>query len=202
MSSTFGKNIIYSLFGESHGPLIGITIHHLPAGITLDLDAIQKELDKRRPGQNNLVTPRNEMDEFEFVSGYFNDVTTGAPLTGIIYNRQARSRDYHKVKNIMRPSHADYAASIKYVGYNDYRGGGHFSGRMTAPIVIAGAIAKQLLQLKGIDIKGKIIQVGDFKRQAMTDEAFLKNDIDYLIFSSRILYFQVMFSFIFSHLIQ
>lgn len=160
MQSSWGRQVVYSLFGESHGPAIGITIHHLPAGIKLDLDAIRKDLDRRRPGKNKYSTPRNEKDQFEIISGVFNECTTGAPLTAIIRNTDQRSRDYSKVKSKMRPSHADYAAHVKYKGYNDYRGGGHFSGRLTAPIVFAGAVAKQLLKIQGIIIQGRIASIG------------------------------------------
>jgi len=163
VQSSWGKNIVYSLFGESHGPMIGITIHHLPAGIKLDLEAIQFDLDRRRPGKSKYTTARQEKDEFEIVSGYFNEHTTGAPLTAIIRNTDQRSKDYSKVRSKMRPSHADYAAYVKYNGFNDYRGGGHFSGRLTAPIVFAGAIAKQLLEDKGFVIAARITQIGQVK---------------------------------------
>jgi len=163
VNSTWGKNIIYSLFGESHGKLIGITIHHLPAGIQLNFEAIQLELDRRRPGKDAFASLRNELDQFEIVSGYFDKKTTGAPLTAIIQNTSHRSSDYDKAKAHMRPSHADYAAYVKYRGNNDYRGGGHFSGRLTAPIVFAGAIAKQLLKKKNIEINAHIIQIGKIK---------------------------------------
>ncbi|MEA3423868.1 MAG: chorismate synthase [Bacillota bacterium] len=167
MNSTWGKNVVYSLFGESHGSLIGITIHHLPAGIVLDLDDIQLELDKRRPGKDFYSTPRSELDKFEIVSGYFNEKTTGAPLTAMIENTSQISKDYDK--SYMRPSHADYAAYVKYDGHNDYRGGGHFSGRLTAPIVFAGAIAKQLLKKKNIEIKANIVQIGKIKSDRFND---------------------------------
>ncbi|MCD6435894.1 MAG: chorismate synthase [Clostridiales bacterium] len=173
MNSTWGKNIIYSLFGESHGTLIGITIHHLPAGIKLNLDDIQLELNKRRPGKDVYLTSRDELDEFEIVSGYFNKKTTGAPLTAIIKNTSQRSSDYKK--SHIRPSHADYAAYVKYDGYNDYRGGGHFSGRLTAPIVFAGAIAKQLLEKKNIKINACIVQIGKIKGDRFND--LMQNEI-------------------------
>lgn len=173
MQSSWGRNIIYSLFGESHGPIIGITIHHLPAGISIDFEAIQKDMNRRRPGKDQYATPRREKDEFEVVSGYFNDKTTGAPLTAIIKNTDQRSKDYSEVKSKMRPSHSDYAAHIKYRGNNDYRGGGHFSGRLTAPIVFAGAVAKQLLLRKGIEIKARIASIGP-----VVDTSFSWDDLN------------------------
>lgn len=163
MQSSWGKNIVYSLFGESHGTTIGITIHHLPAGIRLNLEAIQNELNRRRAGGSTYTTARQEKDQFEIVSGYFKGYTTGAPLTAMTRNTDQRSRDYAEIRFKMRPSHADYAANVKYKGYNDYRGGGHFSGRLTAPIVFAGAIAKQLLEKKGIKIAAHITQIGNVR---------------------------------------
>jgi len=163
VQSSWGKHIVYSLFGESHGPMIGITLHHLPAGIKIDMEAIKKDMSRRRPGKNKYSTPRNEKDQFEIVSGMLEGYTTGAPLTALIHNTDQRSRDYSKVKSKMRPSHADYAAYVKYKGHNDYRGGGHFSGRLTAPIVFAGGIAKQLLMARGIQVKGRIASIGPVK---------------------------------------
>ena len=145
--STYGKNIIINLFGESHGSAIGITINNLPAGIEIDLDDITFELSKRRP-KSNLSTPRQEKDEFEFLSGYFKGKTTGSPLTLILRNADTRSRDY--TPEILRPSHADYTSSVKYEGHHDYRGSGHFSGRITAPLMILGSISKQILENKKV----------------------------------------------------
>lgn len=155
MSSIFGENIKCSLFGESHGDLVGITIHGLAAGIKLNLELIEKRLNQRKP-TTNLSTSRQEKDEFKIVSGFFNGHTTGAPLTLIIENKQHQSKDYEKTKDYLRPSHADYVAFKKYEGYQDYRGGGHFSGRLTAPIVALGAICEQILESKGIIIGSAI----------------------------------------------
>ena len=149
MSSSITKNIKLTLFGESHGPMIGITIEGLKPGIELNLEYINNELDKRR-AYGSISTPRQEKDQFEIVSGYFNGFTTGTPLTIIVKNENTHSSDYKP--NILRPGHADYTAFLKYNGYQDYRGGGHFSGRMTVGIVIAGAICKQILENKGIII--------------------------------------------------
>lgn len=156
MASSTGKNIKITLFGESHGSLIGVTIEGLKSGIKLDLDYINNELQKRK-SIGSISTPRKEKDEFEIVSGFFNGYTTGTPLTIIVKNENTRSTDYKP--NILRPGHADYTAFLKYNGYQDYRGGGHFSGRLTVGIVIAGAICKQILENKGILIGSHLKQI-------------------------------------------
>lgn len=159
MSATWGTNIELSLFGESHGKAIGIVIGNLPAGIKLDLQEIKKDMQRRAPGQNKMSTARKEADEVEIISGVIDNITTGAPLTGLIYNSDQHSKDYSYLKELMRPGHSDYSAYEKYHGFNDVRGGGHFSGRLTAPIVFAGAIAKQILKQKGIMIGAHIKSV-------------------------------------------
>ncbi|MGL5438996.1 MAG: chorismate synthase [Filifactoraceae bacterium] len=158
MSSAFGKKIIYSLFGESHGPYVGITLTNLPAGITIDKKFIDTELKRRRP-KGEISTARVELDQYQLISGVMNNVSTGAPLTVLVPNTDAQSKTYDK--NLPRPSHADYPAYIKYSGYNDHRGGGHFSGRMTVAIVIAGAIIQTLLKEKGITIGSNILSIGE-----------------------------------------
>ena len=163
MSGLWGNNIKYSIYGESHGNGIGILIDGLPAGLDLDLDEIHVEMDRRRPGKSNTATSRNEGDNFDILSGYFNNKTTGAPLCILIKNSNTISGDYAEVKNVMRPGHADFTGFIKYGGFNDYRGGGHFSGRITAPLVFAGAIAKQILKKKNILITAHISSVGTIK---------------------------------------
>lgn len=160
MSGVWGKNIQYSIFGESHGKAIGINISGLPSGIPLNLEFIKSEMARRAPGKDELSTPRAEKDEFEIISGYFNGYTTGTPLCALIWNSNKLSKDYDKLKTVMRPGHADYTGYLKYSGFNDYRGGGHFSGRLTAPLVFAGAIAKQFLREKGIIIGSHICQIG------------------------------------------
>ncbi len=153
MKSTFGKNLTVALFGESHGPAIGAVIDGLAPGIPLDPAHIRRQLDLRRAGANAaLSTARQEADEFEILSGWFNEHTTGTPLTILIRNQQTRSGDYAKTKDLLRPGHADYTAYAKYGGWQDYRGGGHFSGRLTAPIVAAGAICEQILAAHGITL--------------------------------------------------
>lgn len=173
MNSTWGNQIIYSLFGESHGSAIGITIHHLPPGITLDLERIRSELDLRKPGRDEFSTPRKESDDFEIISGILDGTTTGAPMTVLIRNENQRSRDYDEIRYKMRPSHSDYSAHVKYKGYNDYRGGGHFSGRLTAPLVVAGEIANQILGKRGIVIESEIVQIGRIKREAIDEKEIL-----------------------------
>lgn len=158
--STFGKAIEINLFGESHGQAIGIIINNLPAGIHLDQENIKNELTKRRP-KGNISTPRQEKDPYQIVSGYFNEKTTGTPLTILIPNGDTRSKDYKQ--NILRPSHADFTSHIKYDNSQDYRGSGHFSGRITAPIVILGAICSQILNSKGINIVSHISSIKDKK---------------------------------------
>ena len=146
----------YTVFGESHGPAIGVTLEGLPSGVALDWDFIRSELKRRAPGQNATSTPRREADEPEILSGVFDGKTTGTPLCAIIRNTDTRSKDYAKLKHLPRPSHADYAGAVRYGGFNDYRGGGHFSGRLTAPLVFAGALAKLILQEKGVIITSAI----------------------------------------------
>ncbi|KOA18875.1 chorismate synthase [Clostridium homopropionicum DSM 5847] len=175
MSGVWGNKIKYSIFGESHGNAIGITIDGLPSGVELDIEEINREMRRRAPGKNKFSTARQEKDEFEILSGYFNGKTTGTPLCAIIRNSDQHSKDYEKTKNLMRPGHADYTGFVKYSGFNDYRGGGHFSGRITAPIVIAGAIAKQILKKKGIIIGSHIKSIRTIEDNFF-DEIELNNE--------------------------
>lgn len=159
MSGTWGEKLCVSIFGESHSQAIGIVIDGLPSGFEIDLDAVARETARRAPG-GTLSTPRKEADEVKIVSGLFRGKTTGTPLCGLIYNTDTKSSDYEALKDVMRPSHADYGYRVKSDGNNDYRGGGHASGRMTAPLVFCGAICKQLLARKGIAIGAHIAQIG------------------------------------------
>lgn len=158
MSSQIGTNIKISIFGESHGEAIGVLIDSLPAGEEIDLIALRAFMKRRQGGNNPFSTPRKEADEIKFLSGILNGRTTGAPLCAIIENKNARSSDYNA--NIPRPSHADYAAHIRYGGNADLRGGGHFSGRLTAPLCIAGGILMQILSRRGIKIISHIYSIG------------------------------------------
>ncbi len=151
MGSIWDKNLKISIFGESHGTEIGCVIDGLPSGIELDLKKIQNELDRRSAKRYELATPRKEEDKFEIVSGFFNGYTTGTPLCAVIKNKNTKSKDYRP--DILRPGHADYSAYKRYSGYQDYRGGGHFSGRITAPLVIAGAVSKQVINKLQPDLK-------------------------------------------------
>lgn len=150
----------YTIFGESHGPAIGVVLEDVPPGLALDLDEIAFQLARRAPGKNALSTARREADEPEILSGYFQGHTTGTPLAAVIRNTDTRSRDYAATRALARPGHADYPAHIRYRGFEDYRGGGHFSGRLTAPLVFAGAVARQALAGRGIVAGAHIRSVG------------------------------------------
>jgi len=161
MSGQWGKKVKYSIFGESHGRGLGITMDGLPSGVKLDMDFINNEMQRRAPGKDEFSTERKEGDKVEILSGYFNGYTTGTPLCAVIFNEDQNSKDYSKLKNLARPGHADFTGKVKYSGFNDYRGGGHFSGRITAPLVFAGAVAKQILLQKGILIGSHILSIGN-----------------------------------------
>lgn len=152
--------ITYTIFGESHGKAIGVVLSGLTSGVALDEQAISKEMARRAPGNNATSTARKEADKVEILSGVFEGKTTGTPLCAVIYNTDTRSKDYSKLKEFPRPSHADYTSSVRYGGFADYRGGGHFSGRLTAPLVFAGAVAKQILAQQGITISSKVSLLG------------------------------------------
>lgn len=156
MSSTYGEMIKLSVFGQSHGPAIGMTLDGIPAGLPVNTEKLQQFLNRRAPGQGDFATPRKEKDVPEFLSGIVDGYTCGAPIAAIIRNENTRSGDYAELKNCPRPGHADYTAQIKYHGYQDAAGGGHFSGRLTAAICIAGGLCKQWLEEKGIRIGAHI----------------------------------------------
>ncbi|MCL1802132.1 MAG: chorismate synthase [Eubacteriaceae bacterium] len=158
MGNIWGSRFKVSIFGESHGPAIGVAIEGLAPGFQIEWDLVAKEMARRAPGQSELATQRQETDEWELLSGYFNGAATGTALCAIIRNTDTRSRDY--APELLRPSHADLSSLYKYGGYADYRGGGQFSGRLTAPIVFAGAIAKQALMHSGIKIGARIASIG------------------------------------------
>ena len=159
MSSTYGENLKLTIFGQSHSPAIGVTIEGIPAGEKVDLDELQRFLSRRAPGKNAWSTPRKEADAPEILSGIVNGRTCGAPLTAIIRNTNTRPQDYENLALTPRPGHADYTAEVKYGGYQDRAGGGHFSGRLTAPLCIAGGICMQLLAREGIAVVSRIASI-------------------------------------------
>jgi chorismate synthase len=172
--STFGKLFTVSTFGESHGIAIGGVVDGFPANIEIDLEFIQAELDKRKPGQSNIVSQRKESDQVQFLSGIFEGKSTGAPIGFLIPNEDAKSNHYDHLKDQFRPSHADFTYDKKF-GHRDYRGGGRSSARETASRVVAGALAKLFLKQNGISIYGFVSQVGKIK---MTDEAIQEADFN------------------------
>ena len=170
------------IFGESHGPAIGVVLEHVPSGIGVDMDFIRSEMARRAPGKSPMSTARREADEPHILSGVFEGKTTGTPLCAVIENTDTRSKDYAKLKDLPRPGHADYSGRVRYEGYNDYRGGGHFSGRLTAPLVFAGALAKLILRERGVTVSAYISNVGGIQDPTpeQVEEAVLaaKGDLD------------------------
>ena len=160
MSSTYGKNLKIAIFGQSHSEAIGVTMDGLPAGFSIDMDELQSFMNRRAPGRDKYSTPRKEADKPDFISGLVGNVTCGAPLTAIIKNTNTRSSDYDNIRDIPRPGHADFTAHVKYGGFEDVSGGGHFSGRLTAPLCIAGGIVKQILAESGITVDAVIKEIG------------------------------------------
>lgn len=159
MSSTYGDNLKLSIFGQSHGAGIGMILDGIPAGLPVDLDVLQAFLNRRAPGQNVWSTPRKEEDRPEFLSGILDGFTCGAPIAAVIRNKNTRSGDYNNLKDCPRPGHADYTAQIKYGGFQDAAGGGHFSGRLTAPLCIAGGLCRQWLAERGITVAAHIAAI-------------------------------------------
>ena len=160
MSSTYGKNLKIAIFGQSHSEAIGVTMDGLPAGFSIDMDELQSFMNRRAPGRDKYSTPRKEADKPDFISGLVGNVTCGAPLTAIIKNTNTRSSDYDNIRDIPRPGHADFTAHVKYGGFEEVSGGGHFSGRLTAPLCIAGGIVKQILAESGITVDAVIKEIG------------------------------------------
>lgn len=159
MSSSFGKLLKVTIFGQSHSEAIGVVLDGLPAGVRLDMETIHRFMGRRAPGANRFSTARSEADIPQIISGLVEGVTCGAALTAIIQNSDTRSKDYDKLRDLPRPMHADYPAAVKYKGGNDIRGGGQFSGRLTAPLCFAGAVAIQLLAQKGIAVGAHIAAI-------------------------------------------
>jgi chorismate synthase len=159
MSSSFGRLFVVTTFGESHGPAVGVVVDGMPPGIAVDAAAIQRELDRRRPGQSALTTQRKEADQVEILSGIFEGVSLGTPIAMLVRNTDAQSKDYDALKDVFRPGHADYAYMQKY-GLRDHRGGGRSSGRETVGRVAAGALARAALATVGVSVVGGTVQVG------------------------------------------
>ena len=172
MSSTYGEKIKISVFGESHGNGIGVVIDGLSAGAEIDMDGVLAQMKRRAPGRDKTATPRKESDLPEVLSGMLGSTLTGAPLCAVIRNTNTKSGDYSNLLECPRPGHSDYTAFIKYGGANDIRGGGHFSGRITAPLVFAGSICRQLLEKRGIKIAAHIKSIG-----GVNDKAFDPTEI-------------------------
>jgi len=166
MGNSLGKNFIVTSFGESHGRCIGVVIDGCPAGLAITKKDIQGELDKRKPDNNIASTKRAEADKVDILSGIFNGCTTGAPVCLAVWNGDTDSAAYEKTKNLLRPGHADFPAFIKYGGYNDYRGGGRFSGRNTAGFVMAGAVAQKLLKSIGVTVLAHTVELGGIKAKS------------------------------------
>ena len=165
MGDSLGKLFTITCFGESHGKGVGIVIDGCPAGLAVAEDDIQKDLERRKPGANAASTGRIEEDKVEILSGIFEGFTTGAPICLIVWNKDVDSSEYEKNRFILRPGHADYTAFVKYGGFSDFRGGGRFSGRITAALVMAGAIAKKMLGRLGVDVFAHTVEIGGIKAQ-------------------------------------
>jgi len=161
--NSYGKCIKMSIFGQSHSPAIGMTLEGVPAGFEIDMQELGEFLSRRAPGKNDYSTARKEADLPEFIAGVKNNITCGAPITALIRNTDTKSKDYSELKIKPRPGHADITAEIKYGGFQDFAGGGHFSGRLTAPMCIAGGICKQILKSVGIEIISRIVSIGGVK---------------------------------------
>ncbi|MDO5143394.1 MAG: chorismate synthase [bacterium] len=174
MSSFFGSYLKVAIFGQSHGEAIGVTLDGIPAGMTLDMPSLLREMARRAPGQSALTTARREADQPEFLSGILNGVTTGQPICAIIRNTNQRSSDYGTGVDLARPGHADYTGHVRYFGFEDWRGGGSFSGRLTAALVLAGALCSQWLASQGVTICSHIQQLG----QLRDDSLMTAQDVD------------------------
>jgi chorismate synthase len=173
--NSFGKQFRVTLFGESHGPAVAAVIDGCPAGLKLDPTEINEELAKRMPPDPSVTSARREQDEVQILSGVFDGYTTGAPLAMLLPNKDVRSQDYEKLKSVARPGHADYPSRIKYGSFNDLRGGGRASGRLTAPIVMAGAVAKKLLNSIGVRVFAHTVQIHTIRlEKQLTHQAIIR----------------------------
>lgn len=180
MSSVFGKNLIVSIFGQSHSKAIGVSIDNLPPGFLIDFDKLQLFMERRSAQNKDYATKRAEPDKIEIVAGLVNGKTCGAPLCALIYNSDFKPSDYDSVKNIPRPSHADYTSFVKYKGFQDPTGGGHFSGRLTAPLCVAGGICMQVLEQEGITINAHIKKIYGIEDTPFNSLGVSKEQIDTL----------------------
>ena len=167
--NSIGKEFVVTFFGESHGRCVGAVVDGCPSGLSLGEKDIQVELDRRRPGTSKVSSPRVELDEVEIISGTFEGFTTGAPICMVVWNRAAESTAYDIIRNKPRPGHADYPARIRYGGFNDFRGGGRFSGRTTASYVMAGAVAEKLLSIIGVKVVAHTIEIAGIKARMIRD---------------------------------
>jgi len=179
MSNSLGEKFRITSFGESHGKCVGVVIDGCPSGLSLSEDDVQSELNKRRPGQSQITTKRQEEDQVEILSGIFNGYTTGAPICMLVWNKDVDSSKYELFRNVPRPGHADFTARQKYGGFNDYRGGGRFSGRITASFVMAGAVARKLLRdVLKVDITAYTIEIGGIKAKKIEDVKVIKKTVE------------------------
>jgi chorismate synthase len=175
MANRLGKLFTITSFGESHGRCVGIIIDGCPAGLAITEEDIQRELDRRRPGIGVIATERAEEDKVEVLSGIFNGTTSGAPVCLLVWNKDIDSSEYERTRFLPRPGHADYTAFMKYGGFNDFRGGGMFSGRITASWVIAGALAKKLIKLVNIEVLAHTVAIGNIKASPKEPDEIKKN---------------------------
>lgn len=176
MSSSFGEIVKITIFGQSHSEAIGVVIDGLPVGESIDLERVSKFMERRAPGRNAYSTPRKEADAPRVVSGLFEGKTCGVPLCALIENTNTQSKDYDKLKDVPRPGHADFTAHVKYKGFQDHRGGGHFSGRLTAPLCFAGAVCLQILERRGIQIGAHILSIHDVSDSAFDEIKVCEQD--------------------------
>jgi chorismate synthase len=175
MDNSFGKLFTITSFGESHGRCVGVVIDGCPAGLAISEEDIQKEVNKRRPGAGTLATERVEEDKVEIFSGIFNGHTTGAPICLLVWNKDVDSSEYERLRFLPRPGHADYTASLKYRGFNDFRGGGRFSGRITVAFVMAGAVAKKLLNSIGAEVLAYTVEIGGIEAEPKGSDEIRRN---------------------------
>lgn len=177
MSSTWNNNITFSVFGESHGPAIGVCIDNVPPGESIDMDKLMQFMARRAPKKDKTSTQRREKDMPQIMSGFFNGKTTGTPLCALIQNTDQHSNDYSNLSKLARPGHADYTGALRYRGFNDQRGGGHFSGRLTAPLCFAGAVAGQILEKRGIYVGAHIAEIHKIKDDSFDPIRTSRDDI-------------------------